>query len=400
MIDCDETHNVDARKVRLVVSARQESSSLAHRAASVLVITLAAAIPLARSAQVQPGSNTGSQDFIAKAREAERQRNFPTAVRLYQDYLKTHPQDPEILQRLGLVEYLSNHFEAAIPPLAQALALDPSLWGSALYLGASYYHAARFTDAIAALKRSLSLKPDVPETQFWMGCSLLAAHQPESGIPYLVRVSHDANWGVQAEDMLVKAYRAAAEDAYHRIAEVAPDSYRVHLVKAELLAWKGINNEAVWEARQALQRNPNLEGAHRIVGEIYWQEKGFDLAAKEFQAELQINPLDGESNLRLGEFWLAKGDSSQAIHHLNDAVGQGVGSPGEVYHFLGEAQLAQHEYADAIASLQHAVQENPADPANHQVLAQAYRASGQPDRAAEEERLAHSSPQSSPEPAP
>ncbi|HEY6290034.1 MAG TPA: tetratricopeptide repeat protein [Terriglobia bacterium] len=398
MINCLETHKVGTRKVQPVATPRlrEERICWAHRlqdcrsAVSIGVLLLTFATSLAGSAQSQPDPATASPELIGKAKEAEQKQDFLTAARLYQDYLKAHPENPAILQRLGLVDYLSNRFEAAIPPLAKALQLDPSLWGSALYLGASYYHISRFTEAIDALKRSLALKPNVPETQFWMGCSLLADNQPEPAIAHLVQVSDDATWGVQAEDLLVKAYRKAAEDSYHRIATVTPDSYRVHLVKAELLAWKGINNEAVWEARQALQRNPSLEGAHRIIGEIYWQEKGFDLAAREFQAELQINPFDGESNLRVGEFWLAKGDPGKAASYLNVALDQRAGSPGEVHHFLGEVQLAQHNYAQAAANLEHAIQENPTDPANHQLLAQVYRASGQLDLAAKEEQLSHS----------
>ena len=186
---------------------------------------------------------------------------------------------------------------------------------------------------------------------------------------------------------MIKAYRKAAEDSYQRIATVAPDSYRVHLVKAQLLAWKGIKNGVVWEAREALKRDPGVEGGHRLIAEVFWQEKGFDEAAKEFQAELQINPLDAESNLRLGEIRLAKGDSAGALSFLNTALSQNSGSPGEVYHFLGEAKLAQHDYGQAAADLERAAQENPADPTNHQLLAEVYRATGRLDLAAKEEQL-------------
>ena len=254
-------------------------------------------------AQSAPSSGSRAmQDLIEKAREAEQRRDFQAAAALYQDYLKEHPDTAPILQRLGLVEYLSNRFNAAIGPLSKALELDPSLWGSALYLGMSYYRVGRFREAVTMLQRALALKPGVAETEFWLGCSLLADRQPEAAVPHLLQAQQDANWSEQAESMLIKAYRKAAEASYDRIAAIAPDSDRVHLVKARLLQWKGLNNGAVWESKQALERNPNLEGAHRIIGEIYWQAKGFDAAAREFQAELKINPLDGESNLRLGEY--------------------------------------------------------------------------------------------------
>ena len=367
------------------------------RPARLFICVLMGLVFLDGWSQSPPDSRLSDQ-LIVKAREAELKHDFQTAARLYQNYLEAHPDDPEILQRLGLANYLSNRFDAAIPPLTKALKLDPSRWGSALFLGISYYRTDRFTDAIEALKRALALKPDLADAEFWLGCSLVATDQPESAIVYLLRVTNDPRWGVEADDMLIKAYRKAAEDYYKRIATVAPDSYRVHLVKAELLAWKGIKNGVVWEAREALKRNPEGEGAHRLIAEVFWQEKGFDVAAREFQAELQVNPLDPESNMRLGEIWLANGDPNKAISFLNTALPQHPGSPGEVYHFLGEAKLARRDYAQAAADLERASQENPADPANHQLLAEVYRATGQLDLAAKEEQLSRTSTVASPSP--
>jgi tetratricopeptide (TPR) repeat protein len=341
----------------------------------------------------QDDGSRAPEDALSEAREAEQKHDFQTAASLYRDYLKTHADNAQILQRLGLVEYLSDQFDAAMPPLARAFQLDSSLWGSALYLGLSYYRTDRFKEAIPILKRALALKPDVAETRFWLGCSLLADHQPEAAVPYLIAVQTDASWGEQAASMLIKAYRESAEDSYQRIGTVAPDSDRVHLVKAQLLQWEGTNNAAMWEARQALQRNPNLEGAHRIIGEVYWQEKSFDPAARQFEAELRINPLDGESNLRLGEFWLAKGNASKATGYLYTALPQRAGAPGEADHFLGEAAIAQRDYPAAIANLERAVEANPGDPSNHQLLAQVYRATGQPESASREDRLAQTVPQ-------
>jgi tetratricopeptide (TPR) repeat protein len=352
--------------------------------------------PSGEAGQATSDADSAAQGLILKARAAEQKRDYQAAAEFYQQYLKARPDNAEVLQRLGLVEYLSNRFERAIPPLAGALRLDPSLWGSALYLGISYYRTDHFRDAALILRRALELRPHVAETEFWLGCSLLAENQPGSAISHLLQARADPGWGLQAEGMLVKAYRHAAEDSYQRIAAIAPDSQLVHLAKAQLLEWKGINNGAVWEARRALQRDPKLEGAHRIIGDAYWQEKGFELAAKEFQAELMNDPLDGISNLRLGEFWLAKGEAQKAAPCLRIALQQGAGLPGEMYHFLGEADLALRDYAKAISDLQHAVRDNPSDPANHRLLAEAYRASGRADLAAQEEQLSHASGASSP----
>lgn len=390
MLHCLQPLKAGKRNFRPMLNALQLFSRIFSTVLSCVLLVLPSATTLRAGVRPKTVSaqspDSAGQDLTGRARGAEQRHDFPAAAALYQQYLKGHPGDAVILQRLGLVECLSSNWDAAIPPLLKALQLDHSLWGSALYLGISYYRTARFKEATAILKRSLELKPGVPETEFWLACSLVADNQPESAVPHLLQAERDSTWDLQAQTMLVKAYQKAAEENYRRIAAVAPDSALVHLVQARLLQWKGVNNGTVWEARQALQRNPNLEGAHRIVGEVYWQEKGFDLAAKEFEAELEINPLDGMSNLRLGEFWLAKGDAQKAVPFLNAAVPQRTGSPGEAHHFLGEAALTERDYSTAVADLQRAVEENPRDPANHQLLAEAYRATGQADLAAREER--------------
>ncbi len=365
-----------------------------HRLLRVwLAALLFPSLSLARVPQSSPAE--ASQQLIAQAKEAEQQHDFEAAAGFYRDYLKNHPDDSAILQRLGLVDCLANRYDAAIQPLAKALKLDPSLWGSALYLGISYYRTDRFAEAVAALKHAVALKPGLPDGEFWLGSALLATDQPEAAISHLLSVKENANWGVEAQSLLIKAYRKAAEDHYRRIAAVAPDSGRVHLVQAQALQWKGVSYEALWEAKQALKRDPNLEGAHRLIAEIYWDQKHFDVAAKEFQAELRMNPLDPESNLRLGEFWLAKSEAAKALPFLRIAVALGIGAPGEAHHFLGEAELGEHDYAKAAADLQQAVQENPGDAANHRLLAQLYQATGQSELAAKEEELSHSSPQTS-----
>jgi tetratricopeptide (TPR) repeat protein len=366
----------------------RQSHGLNVWAALVLLTPL---LPTARAAQ--SSGPDALQRLIEQAKEAEQKHDYQTAAGFYQDYLKTHPTDSDILQRLGLVECLANRYEAAVQPLAKALRLDPSLWGSALYLGISYYRTDRFAEATEALKRALALKPGLPDAEFWLGSSFLAADQPESAIPHLLAVTENANWGVEAQSFLIKAYRKAAEDHYLHIAVVAPDSARVHLVQAQVLHWKGVNYEALWQAKEALKRDPNLEGAHRLIAQVYWDEKHFDVAAKEFQAELQANPLDPESSLRLGEYWLAKSEAAKALPFLRNAVSLGAGASGEGHHFLGEAELAQRDFARAAADLQQAVQEDPGDAANHQLLAKVYQATGQADLAAKEEQLSQALPQ-------
>lgn len=354
--------------------------------AAVLILLIANFVA-ARSQSSPRASATGDDALLVRAKQAEQQRDFASAARLYQNYLKAHPKQPQVLQRLGLVYYLSNRFRSAIPPLAEALKLDPSLWGSALFLGISYYRTGQFDRAEAALRRSLALKPEFAEADFWLGSTLLAQSQPETAIPYLRKASGDARLGPQADSLLVQAYRKSAQDYYQRAAKVNPDSAQVHLLKAQSLAWSGNTNGALLEYQRALSANPHLEGAHRAMGELYWQERQLDSAAKEFEAELRLNPLDEEANRRLGEYWLAKGNSQQAITLLNLALKAHTTEPAEVYHFLGVAELNRKNLTQAEADLKLAAQKAPEEASNHQLLMQIYQQTGKAALAGEQKAL-------------
>jgi tetratricopeptide (TPR) repeat protein len=354
-------------------------------------ITMALAVAAVSAAfafgQASTLAQPATQSLLVQAKAAELKGDFPGAAALYQKILAARPNQPEILQRLGLDYYLSGRFGDAIPVLAKAEKLDPSLWGSDLFLGISYYRTGRFSEALSPLHRVLRLKPDLPEANLWLGSALLAEHEPEAAVRYLRDAANSTRIGAQADSLLVQAYRESAENYYNRIANLSPNSYRVDELKGQELAWQGTTVGALLQYQRALSLKPNLEGAHRAMGEIYWQQRQFALAAKEFEAELRLNPMDEESNRRLGEYWVTKGDPARAIRYLNAALAVHTQTPGEVYHFLGLADSSEGNLAKAEAALNLAIGDNPSEPSNYHLLMQVYLRMGKTDQAAKARAL-------------
>ncbi|HEV2419948.1 MAG TPA: tetratricopeptide repeat protein [Terriglobia bacterium] len=348
---------------------------------------LACCISMNGLSQPPQDNRAQGQNILMQAKQAELAHNFAAAAKLYQNYLASHPSLPEILQRLGLVYYLSGQFALAIPPLTKALSLNPSLWGSDLFLGISYYRMGKFDHAEGPLRRALAINARLPEADYWLGATLLARNQAESAIPYLRRASEGPAVSMEADSLLAEACQKAAESYAQQIARLDPNSYRTHELKAQALEWQGSTSGALLEYQRALEVNPQLEGAHRSIGEIYWKERHFDLAAREFEAELRLNPLDFPANLRLGEYNLAKGNPQAASAYLHSALASHPAKTEEAWHFLGLADLAQHHLSGAEADLQHAVQANPQDPSNYQLLMQVYSQMGQPRLAEKQKEL-------------
>lgn len=326
----------------------------------------------------------GQSQLMESAKEAEEKHDFPTAIAIYEEILKTHPRQPDVLQHLGLVYYLSSRFSQAIPPLKEAARLDSSLWGSYLFLGISEYRSGDFAGAAEALRHAMALKPDLPEAQYWYGSTLMAQSQPEAAIPYLTRAAQNARTQLDAQSLLAQAYQASAELYDQQIMRSQPNSYRSHQLKAEALTWQSRDSAALLEYQRALDRNPNLEGVHSAMGEIYWGEHQFALAAREFEVEIKLNPLDSLANLRLGEYWLANGKTDTARGYLLRAAS--ADKTGEAWHFLGIAAINSKLPETAIGYFEQAERLNPDDPSNHQFLMKLYLQTGRLDRA-EAEKL-------------
>lgn len=341
----------------------------------------------ATSDVVASGQQAG-QDWLSRAKQAEGTGNFPRAAECYINYLKTHPQDAENHQRLGLVYYLSNRFQDAVPVFQRALKLDPKKWASALFLGICRYRLGQFTKALPPLRAALQMKADLPEAYFWVGLTLIALGREDEAIQQLQKVSPDSPVSLEADSFLVRAYRQGAENYYRRIEKVNADSYRAHQLQAESLVWKDRNLDAIEEYRKALAREPRLEGVHRTMGDIYLQRGQFELARKEYESEIHVNPLDDAAHLRLGQYWLAEGEVDRAAEHLDLARRVNKNSF-EVHRDLAQVGLARGDYAYAEPLLKTAVQQKPDDPLVHRILAELYRRTNRPALAAQEMDLFH-----------
>lgn len=336
---------------------------------------------------VQTSSSNQQEDWLLEAKQAERSGNFSRAAECYINYLKGHPQDAEVHQRLGLVYYLSNRFAEAIPVFQRALKLDQTQWGSALFLGICLYRVGQFKKAVEPLHFALKLKPDLPEGHFWLGSTLLALGKTEEAISQLQMVSAGSSVSLEANALLVRAYREAADSYYQRIEKLDPNSYRTHQLQAETLIWRDRDTEAVQEYRKALAEKANIEGVHRAIGNLYWQGREFERARPEYEAELRSFPLDEEANVRLGQYWLVKGDAGRAERFL-DTVLLVDKSSAEAHRDLAQIWLLRGDNAKAESFLKSALRESSDDPLTHRLLAELYERTGKLDLAKQEKDIA------------
>jgi len=201
-------------------------------------------------------------------------------------------------------------------------------------------------------------------------------------------VPPDTPVSLETTALLVRAYRQTAEAYYRRIQKGKPDSCRVHQLEAENLIWLNRNQKAMDEYRKALSQQPGLEDAHRMIGDLDWQQKQLEDARKEYELELRATPLSDMANLRMGQYWLAKGDVERGTPYLEFALKLN-NDLSEANRDLGQAWLLRGDLAKAERSLATAVKQNPEDPLTHWLLADLYRRTNRGDLSQKEQSLFH-----------
>ncbi len=185
----------------------------------------------------------------------------------------------------------------------------------------------------------------------------------------------DADVLYVAADYHMKAWN----DAIYRMYREAPSSYRVDQLSAEVFETQGKYVEAIAEYRKAIEKNPKAINLHYRLGRALLQQShdaaNLDLARKEFQAELLLNPFDAVAEYQVGQILTAGQAKVEAAAHFERAAAI---RPDFAEALIAVAKLRTEakRYTDAIALLERAVKLQPRNESAQYALMMAYRNAG------------------------
>ena len=197
------------------------------------------------------------------------------------------------------------------------------------------------------------------------------------------RIPNDADLLYAAAKLHMRAFNDATLKMFQR----TPASYRVHQLSAEIFEVESKYTEAIAEYKKALELNPSAPDLHYRLGRALLLQahsnEALESARAEFASELKINPEDAACEYQIGQIALAESKSDDARRHFERAS---VLSPNfaEALVALGKLDLKAKRYTDAVTSLERAIQLQPSNEAAHYALMNAYRNSGQLDKAKQE----------------
>jgi len=160
---------------------------------------------------------------------------------------------------------------------------------------------------------------------------------------------------------------------------VNPDSIEGRLSRADHFVERGLQDQAAYEYRKVLERDPGNFPAHLGLGNLYFTTGRYEAAEKEYQAALEVRKAP-EAYVGLGLVHLERRQDLYAARNFREAVRIDPNSfAGNLQ--LGIALVRVDEPEEAVLHFRKAVQLDPTNLIALHNLGYALRLAGEPDKA-------------------
>jgi tetratricopeptide (TPR) repeat protein len=295
----------------------------------------------------EPAASTEAASQRHVADELVQQGKPDEALKLLQGLEVRNPGLPGLAARLGKIYYQKRDYERAAEYLSKAIAEDPNDAELVQLLGLSDYLMGHIADAIPPLEKVQTSLPHPDPT----GTYIL-------GLCYLQLTDMD-----KARAALAKAFL------------VAPESAAAHLVLAKMMMRNDLAEWAVGELQKALQLDPRLPMAHFILGEFYLFKSNAQGSIEEFRKELALDPLAWYAYEGLGDAYIRIENWDEAEHTLKQAIWINPDFSGP-YILLGKVELRKGMPDLAAGFLEKALKMDPNNYSAHYMLGTAYKQLG------------------------
>lgn len=338
-------------------------------------------------------SNSSRQQQIEsharKAAEHLKENKPGLAVPEFRAIIALDPNNVDAHGNLGAVLFFQGDYTTAIPQLRTALKLRPTLWKIQALLGIAEKRTADISAARRDLEEAFPKVQD-QKIQIQTGMELIEIYSATGDLDKAaLTVSALQKLQPTDEAILYSAYRIyseLADESLLSLSVVAPNSARMHQALAHELAKRGNAAEAIENYRAALKLDPALPGLHFELAEmlnVLGTTESRTEAESEYKAALSANPLDEQSERRLGDIAFRANDLKTASDDYTRAIQLQPNDP-EANIGLAKAEMSLNQPQKAEELLQHAIQLDPTIPVAHFRLSTIYRQTGRTEEAKHE----------------
>lgn len=215
--------------------------------------------------------------------------------------------------------------------------------------------------------------------QLLLGKTYFTLQQYERAADKLAQVHGETNVNAEASYWLERTYQALGAEAYARLEDSFPDSWRTHQLRAEGSVLRRDVDDAIKEYQVALQLRPNEAELHEALGEFYLDNHTDEDAQKELEKAVALDPSRTKALYLLGRLYVQDRENERAVPYLQRAL-RLQPNLNDASGLLGTAYVRMGQFADAIPRLEKAA---PLDHYGnvHYQLSLAYRKLGQAELA-------------------
>ncbi len=276
---------------------------------------------------------------LQQAKKLHMEGHPEKAIPLYLQALQSRPQDPMLLDLIGMV-YLENQKpQEAVRYFDQAIALLPQGENFHLHRGNAHQALGHYQEALNDYQIAAQLKPQDPAP--WIN-----SIGPYHKIGQLAEAERIGRIAVQKAPMLAESWHNLAHVLYaegkfaeaascaRKATEISPQEAMPWFTLADALRAQNLNTEAEAAFKKALSINPNMIPAMINLANLYGSVGRYNEAIRLYEQVLSIDPQQPEASANLGGTLVEVGREEEAERWLQGIVDTGQHTP---YHIAGLA---------------------------------------------------------------
>ena len=235
---------------------------------------------------------------------------------------KDEPTKEQLLSRADAA-FAAGQYDKAEKDYREALRLGPEDPAVLQQLGVIYFDQGQFVHAYPLLKKSADLQPDDPEIQLKLGLISLAVGNYRQAREAALQVLEKQPVNEQALLLLADASRTpdAIEDVRKLIQSLRDkdqDRAPYHLALGSLDLRQNEQARAESEFKAAVKLDPKSSDAYAALGAFYWSRNDLKEADQAFKTAIDLAPPRSPVRLRYADFLLKTGASAEAKNILEE----------------------------------------------------------------------------------
>lgn len=254
----------------------------------------------------------------------------------------------------GLVFYHRKNYSEAMRFLQDSLKMAPTLEGY-YFLGLCYYNSGELETALSQFRKILDNVPSSRQARLMTGAILLSQKRVDDAITEIKKVLQDNERDAVAHNMLGNAYMA-----------------------------KGMFDEGMRELNLATQIDPKIADAYLKKGYFYFSHGKNAEGETELASAVRAAPDVLNNRLLLASYHMRKGNNAKALAVIKSGL-TGKKSDAPLYNAMAVVSFSENKRDEGLKYIQKAKAVDPVFPASYQNLATYYAASGNYDKAIEEQ---------------